>query len=486
VAGTVRLEKLGIPVVLAVAKGFEHDADRACYFNGMPTVRRVVIPGYVWGRQPREAKKPLAESAIDDLVDAMIRPLTPDEINPAPEKDEESLEPVKITAESYEAALEEFNQLFIDNRWGDGLFLVPPTQERVKWMLSGTSRSPDEVIGKVIPGNGIATIEKIAINAVMAGAKPEYLPVIIAAMEGLTDDDYDLLHMQASLGGFSLAIVVTGPIAKEINMNWGIGYLGHGWRANNTIGRAVRLCLINLGRVWPGANDMASVGRSSSHTFFTFAENADFSPWEPYHVGRGFKPEDSCVTVSTVGSYGGAGVSRLGGRTTQELLGNIVKTLSQNRRIFALFRRGTHEPEAHPSKHIMVLYPQAATELHELGFTGERLSDYIYERTSVPYEELGPDEINGIQERIKGSIEGALLFADTIPQDRLAVFQEALKPGGKVPVFISPKDLHFMVAGDAAGTPGSVVWMSYIKAPYKRTAHQTKLIRGATITKAGH
>ncbi len=465
---------------MAIAKDFEQDARSAAYVHGMPTLRRVVIPSYVWGRQPREAKKPLAEANFDDLVEALSRPLTAEEAKPIQKK--EVLEPVEFAAESYEAVFEKFNRSFLDNRWGDGLPLVPPTPERVKWMLSGTSRSPDEVIGKVAPGNGIATTEKIAINAVMAGARPEYLPVIITAMEGLTDENYDLLHMQASVGNFTLAIIVTGPIAQEINMNSGPGFLGHGWRANATIGRAVRLCLLNLGHVWPGVNDMANIGRPSPHTFYTFAENEELCPWSPYHVGQGFKPEDSCVTVSTVGGYGSFGVNQFTGRTAQELLDDIIKTISQYRRIFALFQRGTANPIAHPPKHIILLYPQAAMDLHHLGFTQEGLANYICERTSVPYEELGPEEVSGIQERIKGSIEGGMILADTIPPDRIPVFQEALKPGGKVPVMISPKDIHIIVAG---GAPGTALWMSYIKAPYKWTSHQTKLIRGATLTKAG-
>jgi hypothetical protein len=449
----------------------------------MPILRLVVIPGYVWGRQPREAKKPLAEAHFNKLVEGLLRPLSAEEKKP--EQTKEGFAPIEIVAENHEAVFERFNQLFLDNRWGDGLPLVPPTPERVKWMLSGTNRSPHEVIGKVAPGNGIATIEKIAINAVMAGAKPEYLPVIIAAMEGLTDEDFDVLHMQASTGNFTLAIMVTGPIGKEIRMNSEIGYLGHGWRANNTIGRAVRLCLLNLGHVWPGISDMANVGRPSPHTFYTFAENQDFSPWEPYHANRGFKTEDSCVTVSTVGGYGGFGVNHLTGRTAQELLNDLVHGISQNRRIFSLFKRGTANPMAHWSKHIFVLYPQAAAELHNLGFSQERLANYVYERTSIPFEEFGPDEVRSLQDRIKGSIEGGMLFADMIPQYQLPVFQEALKSGGKVPVLISPKDIHIIVAGTASGVPGSVVWFSYIKAVYKWTSHQTRLIRGATLTKAG-
>lgn len=482
-SGTVRLERLGIPVVLAIAGGFEKDAHSVCFAHGMPTLRQVVVPGYVWGRQPREAKIPLAEEAFDRLVEAMTRPLTSDEVKPEPQK--ASLEPVEISAENYELAVEQFNEIALDNRWGDGLPLIPPTAERVKWMLSGTNRSPDEIIGKVSPSGGVATIEKIAISSVMAGAKPEYLPVIIAAMEGLTDPDFDLLHVQASTGNFTLAVFVTGPIAREINMNSGIGYLGHGCRANNTIGRSIRLCMTNLGHTWPGVSDMAIIGRPSSHTFYTFAENSDFSPWEPYHTGRGFKKDDSCVTVSTVGSYGGFALNQLSGRTVQEILNEIVKGLTRMRRIFNIFKRGVANPLAHWSKHIIMVYPQAANQLDFLGFNQERLENYLYERTSIPFEEMGPDEVNSLKDRIKGSREGGMLLADTIPPDRISFFEEALKPGGRIPVLISPKDIHIVVSGSGTGVPGSIVWMSYIKAVYEWTSHQTRKITGATITKEG-
>jgi len=479
----VRIEELGIPGVLAVARGFEDDANCAADVNGMPVLRMVVVPGYIWGRQPRDAKKPLAEASFDELVGALLRPLSVEEMKP--DQKEGKSESIEVIAESYESAFEDFNQLFLNNRWGDGLPLVPPTPERVKWMLSGTTRSPDEIIGKVAPGKGIATVEKIAINAVMAGARPEYLPVVIGAMEGLTDEDFDVLHMQASTGNFTLAIILTGPIGKEINMNSGIGYLGHGWRANSTIGRAVRLCLLNFGHVWPGVNDMANVGRPSPNTFYTFAENADLSPWTPYHTDRGFAPEDSCVTVSTVGGYGGFGVHHLTGRTVQEILNDLVQGIGQKRSIFAAFRRGTANPYAHWSKHVITLYPQAAVELNDMGLTRERLVDYLYDRTSVPFEEFGPDEVSGLRERIAGSIEGRMLFADMIPPDRLPVFQEALNPGGKIPVLITPKDIHVVVAGTGSGVPGSVVWFSYIKAVYKWTSHQVRAIHGATLTKSG-
>jgi hypothetical protein len=389
---------------------------------------------------------------------------------------------ITITGESFPIAIEEFNQQFLEKRWGDGLPLVPPTPERVGWMLSGTVRSPHEVIGKVNPKQGAATIEKIAINAVMAGAKPEYLPVIIAAMEALTDENFDDLHILVSAGSFSLIIVVGGPIADEINMNSGIGFLGHGWRANNTIGRSVRLATLNIGKMWPGANDMGLTGRVSPHTFYTFAENAKLSPWKPYHASRGFKAGDSTVTVATIGGsspmqnfYGGM----IGTWTAQGILDNMVADIIRtDRGLFGLW--GAKGVGQYPGSgvgarsHFILLFPELAEELKKMGFDQKSLQDEIYRRTSVRYEELSPADRRGIQTGMETGV---------VPPERKAVFAEALKPGGMVPVLITPENLHFFVAG---GAPGCAFSFSYFRLPpYNRIAVLTRLVTGATLTKAG-
>lgn len=152
----------------------------------MPRARIITVKAsdYYKLRGTEDGVRPVAAAVIDQLIDGLRRPLTAQETSTAPKK--EALDPITITAPTYDLAAQKFNQVFLDNQWGDGLPMLPPTKEAVQAMLKGTSRSPSEVIGKVAPKNGIVTIEKIAINSVMAGAKPEYLPVIIAAMEGMT------------------------------------------------------------------------------------------------------------------------------------------------------------------------------------------------------------------------------------------------------------------------------------------------------------
>jgi hypothetical protein len=280
--------------------------------------------------------------------------------------------------------------------------------------------------------------------------------------------------MLTSTGSFSLAIMITGPIAKEINVNSGIGFLGQGWQANSTIGRAVRLCLTNMGRLWPGENDMAVTGRPSPHTFYVFAENHDFSPWEPFHVTQGFQSEDSCVTISTVGStpganYGGGAVATW---TAQEMLDSIVRSLLNTRGGMRIWKRGGPVPS--PSKYILFFQPEFAMELNDLGYTRAGVQKYLYEQASVPYEKLTPAEIATVQPRIDSG---------EIPQDRVPVFKEALKPGGKLPLLDRPEDLRIVVVG---GIPGYTFSMSYFREGlYAPTSDQTKLVRGATLTKAG-
>ncbi len=439
----------------------------------MPNARIVTVQAsdYYRLRGTDEEIKPVAMAVIDKLIDGLRRPLTREEAGTAPKK--ELLAPVTVTAATYELAIQKFNRLFLHNQWGDGLPLVPPTREAVQAMLKGTSRSPGEVIGTVAPKNGIATIEKIAINSVMAGAKPEYLPVIIAAMEGITDPDYDDLHMMTSTGSFNLAIMVTGPIAKEINVNSGIGFLGYGWQANSTIGRAVRLCLINFGRVWPGVNDMALVGRPSPQ-FYVFAENQEFSPWPPFHVTQGFKAEDSCVTISSVMS---ASSNLLGGGavatwTPDGILDSVVRMISGGRTGMAYWKRGSAIPG--PMKYILFFEPTLAMELDRLGHTRASLQKLIYDRATIPYEKLTPAEIANIQPRIDSG---------EIPKDRVQVFQDALKPGGKLPILDRLEDIRIVVVG---GIPGYSFGMNYFREGlYAPTSDQTKKIRGATLTKAG-
>ncbi len=450
----------------------------------MPAVRYRIVASteFYRLRASVEEVRPVVEGIIDGLIDALTTPLTKEESSGLEKKEPDESKPVTVTGESWEIAAEKFNQLYLDNLWGDGLPMVPPTEERVRWMLSGTSRSPDEVLGKVSPKLGVATIEKIAVNAVMAGARPEYLPVIIAIMEALTDETFDDRHVLLSAGSFNLLIVVSGPVAEEIAMQAGIGFIGQGWRANNTIGRAVRLATLNIGHIWPGMNDMSLTGRISPHTFFTIAENSDMSRWKPYHVNRGFDTEDSCVTVASIHSaspmqhfYGGL----IGTWNAEEILDRIGSDIrNRDRRLFMEWRNKGVGPIPGSGQgsqnHLIVLFPELVSEFKKMGYDQEKLQEEIFKRTSFEFEELKEEEVTSIR---------MAMDLGVVPPERKDFFEAALKPGGKVPVMISPENVHLFVSG---GAPGCAFSFSYYRLPpYNRTALMTRKITGATLTKAG-
>jgi hypothetical protein len=440
---------------LVTTDEFLSDAMSSAHDNGMPPMRAVALPAstYYRGRGSLEDVRPVAAAALDEMIAALTRPLTAEEENPPLEEVKAQVPTVSVTGEDYADAAEKVNRLFLENRWADGLPILPPTEKAVRLMLQATGRAPDEEIGLVKPKNGMATVRKIAVNAVMAGARPDYLPVIIAAMEGFTDENYDLTHVQASTGSFTPAIIVSGPLAEKLNFNSGMGLLGHGYRANNTVGRALRLCLLNLGQTWPGENDMALIGRLSSHTFFTFAENTAASPWEPYHVALGYQPEESTVTVSTVGGQ----VTMLGGGavapwSAQGILNNIVSNISNI---------GTYLGGVYAAKRIVVLHPDCAAELAEMGYTRQSLQEYLYEEARIPYSELRPNT----RTAVAGMIDDGLIHPDRAP-----IFRESLRRGGKVPVVQRPEDIHILVAG---GSPGYSFLIGYSGPNW---AHQTRVV----------
>jgi len=191
---------------------------------------------------------------------------------------------------------EAVNAYFLERRWSDGLPIVPPTPERVAAMLQGIRGEPDEVLGRIPPAWHEATLEKLAVNAVMAGCLPEYFPVIVAAVEAMLDPAFNLYGVQATTHPVAPLLIVNGPIVQAIGMNAGAGVFGPGWRPNATIGRAIRLILMNLGGAWPGAGDMATQGQPSKYTY-CIAENEAESPWAPLHVEHGLDPAQSAVTV---------------------------------------------------------------------------------------------------------------------------------------------------------------------------------------------
>ncbi len=185
--------------------------------------------------------------------------------------------------------------------WTDGLPVVPASRELVKEMLDAGALKPGAVVAEMPSRKVSLTAEKIAINAVMAGCKPEYMPVVVAAVKALAAPEFGLHHVASALSGPTIVVLVNGPVAKALGINATNNVFGPGARANATIGRALRLVLLNCLRYRPGVSDRATMGTPGKYTC-CIAENEEDHPWEPWHVERGFLPEESTVTLIAASS----------------------------------------------------------------------------------------------------------------------------------------------------------------------------------------
>src|SRR5687768_12830863 len=215
--------------------------------------------------------------------------------------------------------MDEF-EVWFDKGVTDGLPVIPPTRERVEQMLGGTRRDRAEVLGEMPPNYGRLTVEKAAINAVMAGCRPDYLPVVIAAGEAACDPAFNLHGVATSTHFSAPLIVVHGPIRTRIGINSSFGVFGPGYRANATIGRALRLLMINIGGAKPGDISMSTFGHPGRYTY-CIGEHEEASPWPPYHVSRGLPVGASAVTLFA--GEGAHGISDHASRTARALAGSL-------------------------------------------------------------------------------------------------------------------------------------------------------------------
>jgi hypothetical protein len=280
--------------VALVNNVFIHDALSAASSKGMPGIRIVeeTIPSECIIPEQAEAG---VSAVLDDIIGALTRPLTAEEESP------KSRMPEHAQRTIFKGNLEEVNRFFYKSGWSDGLPIIPPTEEAVANMLTGTDLPPNHLIGECPPRNGKATVEKIAINAVMAGALPTYMPLLIAGLQALLE--YGYFRGQAvSAGSWSPCYMVNGPIRKALNINSGTGAMSPGDMANAAIGRAMGLIVKNMGGIRKGIEDMGSFGNPAKYSM-VIAENEEESPWAPLHVQQGLNRDDSAVTVSCPNSF---------------------------------------------------------------------------------------------------------------------------------------------------------------------------------------
>ncbi|MBN1189831.1 MAG: hypothetical protein JXA46_08770 [Dehalococcoidales bacterium] len=291
----VACEDRNKPAVTLANHGFANDARSAASGKGMPSLR--IIPTTVPCESSVEEDIDAGISSVfGDIIAALTRPLNSEESAPqlpAPEK------PTRII---FRGDLKEVNRFFYRRGWSDGFPIVPPTEEEVAEMLKGTDLPPDHIVADIIPRSGKATVEKIAVNAVMAGALPTYLPLLIAGVKILADPTSGFGGWGVSTGSWSPFWLLNGPVRKELNINSGSGALSPGDIANAAIGRAMGLIIKNIGGARKGVEDMGTQGHPGKYTM-VIAENEEESPWEPFHVEHGYQKEDSTISVFSPNTY---------------------------------------------------------------------------------------------------------------------------------------------------------------------------------------
>jgi thiol-disulfide isomerase/thioredoxin len=290
---------------------------------------------------------------------------------------------------------EDVEEAMFARGWSDGLPLVPPTEERVLRMLDGTARDPQEVLGLVPPALAAATVEKVAINAVMAGCKPEYLPVVLAAVEAVLDDRFAMHGVLATTQFAGPVIVVNGPIRRQIGMNAKGNALGQGNRANSSIGRALQLVIRNIGEGRPQEVDRATLGNPGK-LGYCFPEDEEGSCWEPLSVEHGVKPGVSAVTVFA--GFGLQGVIDQKSRTPESLARSMAESLKAIQSVKL----------APACDAILVVCPEHERTFRNAGWSKARLYEELYRLCEIPGDELIAGA-KGIDEGGPASLAGKIV-----------------------------------------------------------------------------
>jgi hypothetical protein len=343
----------------------------------------------------------------DGILDAVLAALTRD--------------PVPVTAAARSATtrvsapddIDAFQDFAMGEGWGDGLPVLPSTPERVARLLAGLPG--EQIVASLAPRHGVATLEAIAVNAALAGAGPEHLPVIVGAVRAVADPRFNLNAVQATTHPCTPLVIVNGPIAGRLGVSGGPNALGQGHRANAVIGRALRLTLQNVGGAKPGLGDRATLGHPGKFTY-CLAENEAESPWEPLHVERGFPRTTSCVTVC--GSEGPHNVNDHGSTAADALLAVLASTAATtgNNNIYL-----GGEP-------LILLGPEHARTIAGSGWSKRAVKQAFFERARVRLGAFSRENL----ERF-ATIDPAR-FRDRSPDDTVSVA-------------VTPDDVMVVVAG---------------------------------------
>jgi hypothetical protein len=439
-----RIEKKGIPTFSITRKGFMSAVSSGFLAMGLGSdVAQHEFPLDMF--LPGSDLTPL-EQNIDALVDGLTKW--------RPGKETQGHKSVKVTIEGndYFDANKKLNLTFLKNKWGDGLPILPATEEQVNWILSGTDLPKDTIVGKVPPLGRVATVESLATNLVMTGGRPEYLPVLIAVMKAFLDPLFRAVTVQTTTCSSYPVVIVNGPINRQIRLNSGYGCLGPdpSHPSGASIGRALRLIQQNIGGAIPGSGTMALFGGPARYTNIVFAEDEIGLPlgWKPLSVEMGFPSGGNIVTIYSAATTSNVNAAR---SSTEKV---AVETLNRLARIMAGNYGNIFGDFNNNSVPGIVLMPRGIAQgFAALGWSKDSIKAYLWENSKIPYEVIKSDSV---------------VFATG-----QEILRSYAREGAAWPLASEPKNIMIVIAGGEQA--GHCYWLRYGPGPKNPVSAEIQL-----------
>jgi hypothetical protein len=422
----VEAELAGIPAVVIVTTGFPVLAGLSAKAGGVTNLRIAEYPGPVGIHDPEVISKNVREVLFNGILNALMRPDDSNSARAATGK----WDARKVI---YSGTFEQVNQFFADREWTDGLPIIPPTMDKLEQFLRFTERSPDEEIAILQSANLKAVPWNIAANAVMAGCRPEHMPLLIAAVEALGDDRCSLNNI-GSTSGLLPYVLINGPVIRDLGIECSGQLISRG--ANPAIGRAIGLIVRNIAGFRPGETYMGTFGYP---LVFTLAEDEAASPWAPFHVDQGYSRDTSTVTIGVTCNWGpcpeaSSTPDQSGATTALELLRKAIPKMAR------LYDFPTSGPKAEKSMVTLLMSPPVARSLSDAGYSKEDVRRYVYENARMPLREFEwitkytfPSRVT-VREKAEEGI---------LPKEFLG------SPDDMVRILSGPEMVHLIVCGDS-------------------------------------
>jgi hypothetical protein len=425
-------EEAGVPTASLVCEGFVGQALTTSAGIGMPNLPIARVPGHV----DVQSAEQLRENVFSVTLDDVIENLTAD-----PEAATAVVEP-SPTDIVFEGSFEQVNRLYYENRWSDGLPIVPPTVEKVREFLDFTDRHEDEIVGVAAPDNRNATVWNVAVNGVMAGCRPEYMPVLVASAEAMVDPAYGVEHSGNTPGAETL-ITINGPLVRELEFNYEQGALRDGFKPNTSIGRFWRLYLRNVAGFLPHETDKGTFGNTWRVVLAENEQAIEAIGWPPLAADFGFQRGDNAVTISRY--TGGSVIVSVFGTSAEECLPYLADALAKHTGWELVFTVGMATGGYRP---LLVLSPIVAETIAGSGFSKDDVKRYLFEHARMPAWKF--------EKYIAGwtnFIPGNRSLVDMVNFGKAPkIFAESDDPERLVPIVCKPEDVLIAVSGDPLRT----------------------------------